>query len=370
MIGGLSGFLAIVFFVTAHELGHFLAAKAVGIKATEFFFGFGPRLWSFRRGETEYGIKLLPLGGYVRVVGMNPMEEINPTDIGRTYREQTFWKKSLVVLAGVGTNFLIAYLMFAGVLLANGVSELSTGISEVVGEFEDGSPTPAAGAGIEAGDVILAIDGAATPEWSNVAEALSSRPGEEVVVTLDRDGAIIERTATLATRTDPETGETRGFLGVAPEIVERHLGMGEAAVMAGRQLGLTVGLTFDVLGRIVHPETLSRLAGVLIGNTDIPDEIRPVSPIGVGNIGSQVDEFGWAPFLVLLASINVMLATLNVLPLYPLDGGHFAVALFEKVTRRQVNIRWLVPVAALVIALVGFLGLVGIILDIVDPIDI
>ena len=112
MLGGIGGIVAIIFFVTAHEFGHFLAAKAVGIKATEFFFGFGPRVWSFRRGETEYGLKLLPLGGYVRVVGMNPLEEIAPEDRGRTYREKPFWKKSVVVLAGVGMNFLIAYLMF------------------------------------------------------------------------------------------------------------------------------------------------------------------------------------------------------------------------------------------------------------------
>ena len=104
--------------------------------------------------------------------------------------------------------------------------------------------------------------------------------------------------------------------------------------------------TFEVLGRIVQPDTLGRLAGVLVGNTDIPDDIRPVSPIGVINIGSQVDDLGWCPFLILLASVNVMLATFNVLPLYPLDGGHFAVALYEKITRRQVNVRVLAPVAA------------------------
>lgn len=369
MIGGIGGILAIIFFVTAHEFGHFVAAKAVGIKATEFFFGFGPKLWSFRRGETEYGVKLLPLGGYVKVVGMNPLEEIDPADIGRTYREKPFWKKSVVVLAGVGMNFLIAYLMFAGVLLWQGVTELSTEVSEVVATV-DGGATPAAEAGLEAGDRILAINGLPTPEWTDVAAALAAHPGQEVTITVDRDGAQVEHSATLATRTDPETGTLRGFLGVAPSVVERSVGVFEAAGLAGQQLGIAVSATFDVLGRIVQPETLSRLFGVFLGNTDVPDEIRPVSPIGVGNIGSQVGEFGWAAFLILLGSVNVMLATLNVLPLYPLDGGHFAVALYEKVTRRQANLRYLAPVAAVVIALVGFLGLVGIILDIVNPIDI
>jgi membrane-associated protease RseP (regulator of RpoE activity) len=369
LIGGIGAILAIIFFVTAHEFGHFLAAKAVGIKATEFFFGFGPKLWSFRRGETEYGVKLLPLGGYVKVVGMNPLEEVPAQDIGRTYREKPFWKKAVVVLAGVGMNFAIAYVLFGAVLLAQGITELSTRVSEVVTEV-DGEPTPAAASGLRAGDRILAIEGVPTPEWNDVAQVLGSRPGETITVLVDRDGTQVEEEVTLASRTDPATGSERGFLGVAPTVVERSVGVWEAGGLAGRQLGIAVSATFEVLGRIVQPETLTRLFGVFLGNTDVPDEIRPVSPIGVGNIGSQVDEFGWPAFLILLASVNVMLATLNVLPLYPLDGGHFAVALYEKLTRRQANLRFLAPVAAVVIALVGFLGLVGIILDIVNPIDV
>ncbi len=136
--GGATVLLSIIFFVTAHEAGHFLAAKATGMKATEFFFGFGPKLASFKKGETEYGFKAIPLGGYVRIAGMNPLEEITPEDIGRTYREKKFWQKSVVVLAGVGTNFLIAYLMFAGINLAAGSEMLTTTIDQVVVETESG----------------------------------------------------------------------------------------------------------------------------------------------------------------------------------------------------------------------------------------
>jgi membrane-associated protease RseP (regulator of RpoE activity) len=370
LAGAVGGVLAIVFFVTAHELGHFLAAKMVGVKATEFFFGFGPRIWSFKRGETEYGIKAIPLGGYVRVVGMNPLEEVPESDLGRTYREQPFWKKSVVVLAGVGMNFLIAYVMFAGLLLTNGVGEITTTLAEVIPTLGDGAPSPASLAGLEEGDRLVAIGGVPTPDWAAVGEELSARPNEEVTLTVERAGEVISLTAVLASRTNPDTGEVQGFLGVAPAVEVRQLGLWESMGSAGRQLGSSVSVTFEVLGRIVQPGTLGQLAGVLVGNTDVPDEIRPVSPIGVGNIGSQVEEIGWASFLFLLASVNVMLGTLNVLPLYPLDGGHFAVALYEKITRRQVNVRVLVPVAAIVITLVGFLGLIAIILDIVNPIDL
>ncbi|CAN5823392.1 MAG: M50 family metallopeptidase [Acidimicrobiia bacterium] len=371
MAGAIGGVLAIVFFVTAHELGHFLAAKMVGVKATEFFFGFGPRIWSFKRGETEYGIKAIPLGGYVRIVGMNPLEEVPESDLGRTYREQPFWKKAVVVLAGVGMNFLIAYLMFAALLMFNGVSELTTTLAGVVPTLDDGiTPTPAADAGLEAGDRVLAIDGVPTPDWTAVGEELSSRPEERIVLTVQRGDEVLELTATLATRTDPETGEVGGFLGIGPTVEVRKLSLWEAIGSAGQQLGSSVVVTFQVLGQIVQPGTLGRLAGVLVGNTDVPLEFRPVSPIGVANIGSQVEDIGWGSFLFLLASVNVMLAALNVLPLYPLDGGHFAVALYEKITRRAVNVRVLIPVAAVVITLVGFLGLIAIILDLVNPIDL
>ena len=267
-------------------------------------------------------------------------------------------------------NFLIAYLMFFGILVAEGVSELSTNVDEVVATFDDGRPTPAAEAGLLAGDRVVAVEGQPTPDWASVSTALASRPGETIDLAIRRGESEQVVTVTLASRVNPETGAVTGFLGVAPEIVERAVGVFEAGSLAGRQLSLAVSATFEVLGRIVHPDTLARLAGAFVGNTDVPDDIRPVSPIGVINIGSQVDDLGVVPFLILLASVNVMLATLNVLPLYPLDGGHFAVALYEKITRRQVNIRVLAPVAALVIVLFGFLGLVGIILDIVNPIDI
>src|SRR3990170_210302 len=124
--------VAVVASVMIHESGHYFMARATGMKATEFFFGFGPKLWSTQRGETEYGVKSLPLGGYVRIIGMNPLEEVAPADMGRTYREKKFWEKSVVVLAGVGMNFLIAFLLFYGIVLVNGVSEPVPVVDQVV----------------------------------------------------------------------------------------------------------------------------------------------------------------------------------------------------------------------------------------------
>jgi membrane-associated protease RseP (regulator of RpoE activity) len=366
--GAFAGILALVIFVTVHELGHFLAAKATGIKATQFFFGFGPRLWSFKRGETEYGVKALPLGGYVRIVGMNPMEEVAPEDEPRAYRNKPFWVKSVVVLAGVGTNFLLAFVLFYGLTVASGINEPTTQIGTVVEELANGDPSPAALAGLLAGDQLVSIDGVAIDEWEDVGTAVSPRSDDDVVIVIERNGEQLELETQLASRTDETTGETVGFLGVTPEVINRPVGVGEAFGVAGRFFGLAVGDTFDAVATLVRPETISRLAGVFMGNTDVPNEQRPVSVIGIGQIGAQVDQIGLAAFIFLLASINVMLGCLNILPLYPLDGGHFAVALFEKITRRKVDIRYLAPVAAAVIAFFVFLGLAAVILDLANPI--
>ncbi len=371
MLGGLAAFAAIVVFVMAHEAGHFFAAKLTGMKATEFFFGFGPRLWSVKRGETEYGIKAIPFGGYVRIAGMNALEEVNPADFGRTYREKKFWQKSVVVMSGVAMNFVIAYIMFFGLLVYEGIQVPSTEISLVLEELDDGSPAPSAVAGLQPGDVIVELAGTPVAEWEDAAQAIAAHPDQPVTIVVDRDGTRVSLETTLATRADPETGTEIGYLGVSPLTVTREVGVLTGLGLAGRAVGDSMQLTFEFLGRIVQPSSLARLGAALIGNTDaVPDEIRPVSPIGLVQIGSQAERIGVTNFLWLLASINIILGLLNGLPLYPLDGGHFAVALYERVSGREVDIRKLLPVAAAVIALVVFLGLVGIVLDIFDPLQI
>ncbi|HEX7100589.1 MAG TPA: M50 family metallopeptidase [Acidimicrobiia bacterium] len=365
MIGGLIAVLAIALFVMAHEAGHFLAAKATGMKATEFFLGFGPKLWSFRRGETEYGIKAIPAGGYVRIIGMNPFEEVAPEDVGRTYREKPFWKKSVVVLAGVGMNFVMAFIMFFGVAMAAGIHEPVPMVADIV-ETRDGVPTAASNADIRIGDRIVAIDGTAYSSWTDIQEELSGRPGEDVILTIQRGEEYVDVPVTLGSF-ETDSGEV-GFLGVEAAIRERPVGVGEGASLAGQEVWRNVQLTFQVMGELIRPESLMRLAGVFIGQTDVPEEIRPVSPIGIVNVGSQVGTLGVANYVAMLASINVILATFNVIPLLPLDGGHFAVALWQKITGREPDVRKLVPVAVAVIVLFTFLGLAAIILDIIDPI--
>jgi membrane-associated protease RseP (regulator of RpoE activity) len=360
MLGGAAAVVAIVLFVVIHEAGHFLAAKAVGMKVTEFFFGFGPKLWSTKKGETEYGFKAIPLGGYVRIVGMNPLEEVAPQDMGRTYREKHFWEKTVVVLAGVGANFLLAFILFYGLVLGSGIpGDLVPVVSGVV------TDSPAEDAGLRVGDRIVAVDGVPVATWDSIPGRFAAIGPNPVTLTVERGGSIFDVEVVLAENpANPQVG----FLGVSPTREIISVGPWEAVGYAGQMVGTGVSQTFQGLGTMIRPSSIIEYFGVLLGNTDIPNEIRPVSPIGIVNISAQVGSL--ALFVGMMATVNVILGTLNLLPLFPLDGGHFAVALYEKVTGRQANMRALVPIATAVIGIFIFLGLVAIVLDIFNPINL
>lgn len=364
MIGGITVLVGIIFMVMIHETGHFVAAKATGMKATEFFFGFGPKLWSTRRGETEYGVKAIPAGGYVRIVGMNPYEEVAPEDEGRTYREKPFWAKSVVVLAGVASHFVVAFLLFWLVNSVVGVGTISTTVAEV-SETVDGSPSPAARAGFQEGDRIIAVAGVATPEWSDVTGEIATRPGETVTFTVERNDATVLLTATLAA-VDDEAGGKRGLLGVTADTPTERVGPLRGFVDAGSSVGDGVVMSargmwqlFTGLGELI--------TATIEGDRDTLDQVRPASPIGLVQIGAETQRFGFAFTLELVGLFNIFVALLNLIPMYPFDGGHFAVALYERVRGREPDVRKLAPIAAAVLLFFVLLGVLAVYLDIAEP---
>lgn len=366
MFGAVAMIISIAAFILVHEAGHFLAARATGMKATEAFIGFGPRIWSTTRGDTEYGIKAIPFGGYVRILGMNPYEEIDPADAGKTYREKKFWQKSFVVLSGVVLNFIMAYLMLFFLLWVSGLVETNTTISGVTTSLPDGTTSPAAAAGIQEGDTLLRIDGIELESWEQATQVIAARPGQTIEIDIERNGAPQTLTAELEP-VNPISGVEVGFLGVSPGVTQIEIGPFQAAGSAGRLFGDLTKESVFAIGRLVRPSSLIDLGGALFGDTQVADDIRPVSPIGLAQIGTQVDRVGIEGLVFILASVNIILGIFNAIPLYPLDGGHFAVALYEKVTKREADIRKLVPIAAAVIALMVFLGAVAIILDVTNP---
>jgi len=365
MIGGLIVLLGILTMVMVHEGGHFLAAKATGMKATEFFFGFGPKLWSIQRGETEYGVKAIPLGGYVRIIGMNPYEEVAEADLGRTYREQPFWAKSVVVLAGVASHFVVAFIIFFSVATLIGSEDVTTTVAAVQATLEDGSATPAAAAGVRPGDTILRIGGVEVDSWDSIVQEIRANPGTTLIIRVERDSAETLLTATLAAL-DDDAGGKRGFLGVTPATENTRLNPAAAFVDAGASVGAATQLSvsgmwqlFSGLGDLVQ--------ATISGDSETIDRTRPASPIGLIRIGAQTQEFGLGFTLELVALVNIFVGLFNVIPVYPLDGGHFSVAVYEKVRGREADVAKLAPIAAAVVIFMVLLSVLAIYLDIASP---
>ncbi len=368
MVGGLIVLFGIIAMVMVHEAGHFAAAKAVGMKATEFFFGFGPKLWSTRRGETEYGVKAIPLGGYVRIIGMNPYEEVDPADVGRTYRGRPFWQKSVVVLAGVASHFVVAFLLFFVVASVVGTSEATTTVGDVQATLDDGTASPAAVAGLMAGDTVLSIDGVAVDDWAGMVDTISARPGQRVELVVDRNGTTLTLTTTLASDTT-DGGTARGYLGVISQRRTERVGPIAGLGRAGNRLGeATVGSVSGLYRMVSGFGDL--VVATVTGDTQRISDNRPASPIGLVRIGAQTEDLGIAFTLELVALVNVFVGIFNVIPVYPLDGGHFAVALYEKIRGREADVRKLAPVAAAVVLFMVLLGVLAIYLDIADPLSL
>ena len=371
MLGGLivvTGFFVILMI---HEGGHLVAAKAFGMKATRYFLGFGPTLWSFQKGETEYGVKAIPAGGFVSIIGMNPLEYVAPEEEHRTYRGRPFYQKSVVVMAGVATHFVLAFILLwtANVLIGRPDPDRpQLEIARVVAETDDGSPTAATESGLMAGDRLLAIDGQPIERWSDLTDVLRASPNRFVQMEVERNGERLTLGGTLTSRIDPDTGREMGFLGVSPVIGRTRdnpvAGIGTAAGRVGFFTAQSVRGIWELVSNFG-----SFFSAVFSNNDEAIDEVRPVSVIGVTQFGAASQRAGLNYTLELIAYVSVFVGVLNAVPMYPFDGGHFAVAIYQKVTGRQPDIRKLAPIGALVFFFIVMVGVLGVYFDIVHPLD-
>lgn len=357
--------VGIGFLILAHEFGHFVVAKATGMRVEEFSIGFGRYLWSRRVGETIYGVSLVPLGGYVRVTGMHEEEfrerveaaeegrravsrdpesrltgssaisdeEVAATPLERRYYAHPVWQRLLFIVAGVSMNVVVAFvfLIFVGL---QGYFEPSM----VVDRVEEGSS--AAVAGIESGDRLISIAGVEATEWSDVQEAIWTRPGERVSVTVERAGATLQLEAVIGEREDGG-----GILGVAP---------GGEMVQPGvlRSTSFAFEQTIELFRM-----TFSGIKMMFSGDAPVTGSEGLAGPVGIVSISSAAFRGGY--FLSFLAFISVQLAILNMLPLLPLDGGHVLFSLIEKVMGRAVSLRTFERVSAVGISLFLLLMIVA-----------
>ena len=368
--------LAMVAVVMIHEAAHFVAAKLSGMKATEFFFGFGPRLWSIRRGETEYGIKALPLGGYVKIIGMSNLErDIDPADEPRTYRQGSYPKRMAVALAGVTTHFMLAFLLLVLLLTGIGVPNYDRP-SLTIGNLSrlDTGASPALEAGFQVGDRIVSVNGNAVASWDDVPPYIRSSANRPVNFVVERDGRRVELTAVPAQL--ESNGETRGFIGIGPKpTVERMSPVSASREAVGDIWTLTTG-SVKALGSFFAPGSLRDYADQLTNaNSSRPaegDDQRFVSVVGVARIAGQAAESGAFNVVYLLVLLNIFIGVFNLVPLLPLDGGHVAIATYERIRSRagrryQADVGKMMPVAAAVIVVLVLIGVTSIYLDIVRP---
>ena len=366
--------VSILFVVVVHEAGHFTLAKAFGIKVEEFFVGFGPRLWSFRRGETEYGIKALPLGGYVRIAGMNPYQETPPEEMARTYGAKPIWQRALVIGAGPVTHFVMAILLFAIFFVAIGVQ---SGFVPAIGAVDptlNGQPSPAAVAGLQAGDRIVAVDGiqivpSEDPDVSGQQFINYTRGhvGQAIQITVRRDGKLITVSAApvLADVEGQQVGRLGVILGSESTLRERT----DPFTAIGRGANNTVFLVKAIvvrLGDVFGLSGLKRIGQLLTGSERRVDDVTSV--VGGARLAGEAAKAGaWDALFELLVVFNVFVGILNLVPLPPLDGGHLAVLVYEKVRRKKPDIRKLVPLTVVVAGFLVLFALAVAYIDVTNP---
>lgn len=382
---------AILIVVMIHESGHFFVAKAFGFKATKYFVGFGPTLWSTRRGETEYGVKLLPLGGFVKIVGMNPYEELEPEDVPRSYANKPRWQRALVIVAGSATHFVVAFLILLGTTMTLGfpTGEASNEVA-VVETSIDGVQSPAAQGGLLPGDKIVGVGGAETSSWEEIrsyireqgggtGEFTVARNGENREVTVElgqglfaEDGSLLEYFPPGEEVPVPEAGqETAGFLGIQPEPEFERKNLFPAIADSGARTWEVTKLSFRGIGETFTMVFGGELWDALQGEGERQVDEGPLGIVGAGRIASESVQTGQLLNLIgLIVGFTVFVGLMNLLPLPPLDGGHLAVIAWESITGKDVDVRKLIPVAAAVISFFVILFIAVLYLDLARPVKV
>jgi membrane-associated protease RseP (regulator of RpoE activity) len=417
-------FLGVVASIALHEVGHMVPAKKFGVKVTHYFVGFGRTVWSLKRGDTEYGVKAFPLGGFIKMIGMLPPEKrdadgriktprsfvgrfiadaraaeyenITPADDGRLFYKLPWWKKVIVMAGGPMMNVFLAVMIFGAVFLLIGIAKPTTTVSSVsrcvlpatqqVSHCKPGAtPSPANAAGVKPGDTIVSIDGTQISTWDQFSDIIRRSTGKPLAVVVDRHGRQVHLTATPTSNTleslgNPANTVTGGFLGVSPTQSLQPQNVAYVFTTMGSYTKQTGAALIDLPSRLVG------VAEAAFGQPRSADS--PMSVVGAGRVAGEVAsspgvdaEAKVAELLTLLGAINLFVALFNFIPLLPLDGGHIAGALYEALRRAWARLRRLpdpgyadvakmLPIAYVAASVILVMGVLLIWADIVNPIKL
>jgi len=402
--------------IALHEMGHLLPAKKFGVRVGQYMIGFGPTIWSKRKGETEYGVKAIPLGGYISMAGMYPPspkesarggragggffatmvqdaraandETLEGDDDVRVFYRLPVYKRVIIMLGGPIMNFLLAIVLFTIALSGIGVQTATTTIAQVspclpadvtaTSCAASDPASPAAQAGFEPGDEIVSIDGTTVSSFAQASGLIQKSAGEPIAVVVQRDGQ--RQTLTLTPAAREVDGETVGFAGITSQ-----LDYVRQPILSGTQTAVqNVGAVAGIIVQL--PQKLYGVVNSMVTGGE-RDPNSPLSPVGVGVLAGEAASSS-APvldrvsfFLQLLASLNVSLFVFNLVPLLPLDGGHVVVALWDGVKRawaklfrrpppKPVDATRLVPVTFIVVIALVVMGGILILADLINPISL
>jgi regulator of sigma E protease len=346
-------FLGFCLLIMLHEAGHYVAAKATGMRVERFFLFFGPTIWSFKRGETEYGVKAIPLGGYVKITGMNPEEEIPPEVAHRAYYRQPVWKRIVVIGAGPAVNIVLAFVILFGVYLFAAEQR-----NQSVGAVLPGAPATGI---LKVGDKIVAVDGHRYPGLSvnerieRFREDIGSHEcagkatngclaATPVKLTIDNGGS--RSVVSVRPKYSAAEGQTLVGFGFGSEQV--GLGPGTAASRSWDSMWMVASGTVHVFSHLFESKERKQVSGI----------------VGTSDVANQVIDVGVAPALVLLALVSLSLGLINLLPILPLDGGHIFWSVIEKMRGEPVSLQVMERASVIGFALVAMLFFIGLSNDI------
>jgi membrane-associated protease RseP (regulator of RpoE activity) len=366
--------VALVIMIMLHELGHLLTAKWGRMKVTEYFLGFGPRLWSIRRGETEYGIKAIPAGGYVKIIGMTSMEEVDPADEPRAYRQRPFHNRLIVAVAGSAMHGVMAFVLLWGMFVFIGAEQTNavavSGFAPLAHKVD-----PARAAGLRSGDVVVRADGAAVHSADDLQNVIEHRAGQPVTLVVERAGR--DLTVVVTPHADATLSGANGRIGVIIGPPTVRSGPIESVGKAGELFGQLVTSSFAGMGQVfsasgiksyIHDLTSAKAASQAAKTGD-----RPASIYGAARLAVQGAQAGPTQLIYVLAIIIIFVGILNLFPMLPLDGGHVVIAVYERIRSRRgrpyhADVTKLTPVVWAFVLLLGFIVVSSLYLDITHPV--
>jgi membrane-associated protease RseP (regulator of RpoE activity) len=390
-IGVLAFVAALLFSVMVHEFGHFITARKFGMKVTEFFLGFGKRIWSTQRGETEFGIKAIPAGGYCKISGMTVRDEMDLGEEDRAFIKASSGRKLIVLGAGSFLHFVLGFVILLILFIGVGTNQITPQVSQVsecipvTNEACTSSsiPSPAKAAGIKAGDYIMAINDNPVEDWVDDVQLIRESANQELTLSIYRDGEKITISATPVMR--EINGEKRGVLGIVNEVANVR----SDPILAFND-SVTLSKEFfssSIKSLISLPAKIPALWGQTFQGKE-RDTDGLVGIVGVAAVSGQVtasDQMTWTErigaFLLIVASLNFFIGVFNLLPILPLDGGHMAVAIADEIRAffarlrgkprpSPIDITVLTPITMVVFILLAALTVMLLVADIINPVNL